>query len=101
MATETLPPAPPIRLPVFYALPLFIAALAYVGDMAFGNGFVSIGAKSIDRFAVITIVACAIEGILAAFYLTRRRYTGAALLLCAYLVVVAGVVLYFGTAVRH
>lgn len=80
------------------ALPLAVAALAYVGDIVIGAANLRVSPSlGIERYAVIAIVFCIIEALtVVPMLIVRRRYTHAAGML-VYLAVVAAVMAWIGS----
>lgn len=80
------------------AMPLAVAALAYVGDIVFGAANLRVSSSlGIERYAVIAVVFCVLQALLAVpMLLARRRFTHAAGMI-VYLAVVAAVMVWIGS----
>ena len=89
---------PMIPTMAMVAMPLAVAALAYVGDIVIGAANLQVSPSlAIERYAVIAIVFCIIEAVtVLPMLLMRRRYTHAAGML-VYLAVVAAVMAWIGS----
>ena len=89
---------PMIPTSAMVAMPLAVAALAYVGDIVVGAANLRVSSSlGIERYSVIAIVFCVLEALFVVpMLLMRRRYTHAAAMLI-YLAVVAAVMAWIGS----
>ena len=89
---------PMIPTSAMVAMPLAVAALAYVGDIVVGVANMRVSPSlGIERYAVIAIVFCMLEALaVVPMLMLRRRYTHAAGML-VYLTVVAAVMAWIGS----
>ena len=80
------------------AMPLAVAALAYVGDIVIGAANLRVSASlAIERYAVIAIVFCILEALMVVPMLIMRRRLIHAAGMLVYLDVVASVMAWIGS----
>ncbi|HEU4521394.1 MAG TPA: hypothetical protein VFT12_05280, partial [Thermoanaerobaculia bacterium] len=75
-------------------------AFAYLIDIIFGAKFIIVpgsAERGIERFALVTIIACTLELVIAVFLLLRRGRLAAFTTISVYLLVISFLALMFGT----
>lgn len=84
----------------YFAAPLCVLAFAYLIDVIFGARFVMLPgspSRGVERFAVVTVVFCSVELIVAAFLLGRRRRLSPFAAVAVFLFAVMFLALRFGS----